>query len=253
MGGDLSLETLQKDVANSVEHFREALTTHDYSKVLQDLQEDLQKRGPKDNGFEQALDKALHDGGLLPKVFIEGLDAKGNIAFKDVKGNKFALDKQGKPADGRIPVELTFAKVLDHFHPVRPPGIGGFQPGVINAPQSRDQDWRSGRTTSIRDGSTTHEYKGELAYIGRQFHVGFTASEKIDDTGRLLETHVKYAKPINQTFLGPKGDTLHLISNVKQVDTTIDRYGNYVTRVTTSDLKTVTFTTNPDGKVLRVK
>src|SRR5262249_19687458 len=213
MGGDMSLETLQKDGAHAVDDFREALTTHDYSKVLEDLQADLKKRGPNDNGFEQFLDKALHDQGLLPKVFLEGLDAKGNIAFSDGRDHKFALDKQGKATDGHIPVEFTFAKVLDHFHPVRPPGIGGFKPGVTNADQSPDhtQDWRSGKTTTNRDHSTTHEYKGQLTYAGRQVHadstgsknidskgsllevhVDFTGSEKIDSKGSLLESHVKY-------------------------------------------------------------
>src|SRR5262249_28569183 len=117
MGGDLSLETLQKNVAHAVDDFRQALTTHDFSKVLEDLNADLKQRGRQDNGFEQALDKALHDQG----------------------------------------------------------------------------------------------------------------------------------------FLGPSGDTVHYISNVKQIDTTIGRDGNYMTVLTTSDSRTVTFTTNSDGKVLTVK
>ncbi len=257
MGGDLSLESLQKDVASAAEDFREALTTHDFSKVLQDLQDDAKKRGPKDNGFEQGLDKALHDKGLLPRVFLEGLDDKGNIAFKDVKGNKFALDKQGKATDGRVPLEVNFAKVLDHFHPVRPPGIGGFEPGVVAAKsKDQNQDWRSGKTTSNPDKSTDYEYKGQLAWAGGwgggQSNVGFTASEKTDSTGKLLETHVKYDKPIHQTFLGPDGKIQHRISDVRQVDTTIDKDGNYVTTVTAAGGK-VTFKTNSDGKILEIK
>ena len=136
---------------------------------------------------------------------------------------------------------------------MRPPGIGESKPGLAYARQKDDQDERSNKTTSNRDGSTTYEYKGELAYIGRQFHVGFTGSEKIDSTGKLLETHVKYDKPINQTFLGPSGDTVHLISNVKRIDTSVGGDGNYVTTITTADHRTVTFTTDRDGKILKVK
>jgi len=253
MGGDLSLESLQKDVAHAVDDVRQALITHDYSKVIEDLQDDLKKRGPKDNGFEQSLDKALHDQGLLPKVFVEGLDGSGNVVFGDVRGHKFALDKQGKTADGHVPVDLTFPKVLDHFHPVRPPGIGGWLPGLINAKQSSDQDWRSGKTTSNADGSNTYEYKGQLAWAGQKRDVDFTGSEKIDAKGSLLESHVKYDKPINQTFLGPSGDTMHYISNVRQIDSTMQRDGSYVTVITTSDRQTVTFATNSDGKILKVQ
>src|SRR5215470_11077402 len=98
MGGDLSLETLHKEVQVAVQDFKEALKTHDFATVILDLKEDLRKRGPNDNGFEQTMDKVLHDQGILPNLFLEGLDDKGHLILKNVKGDKIILDEQGKDA-----------------------------------------------------------------------------------------------------------------------------------------------------------
>jgi len=260
MGGDLSLETLHKEVQVAVQDFKEALKTHDFATVILDLKEDLRKRGPNDNGFEQTMDKVLHDQGILPNLFLEGLDDKGHLILKNVKGDKIILDEQGKDASGRTPIELSFAMVDGQYNPVRPSGIGEFKPGVITAHGWHAYttygrvgiDSRTGKTTSNSDSSATFEYTGNVSGKPSLSAVPFKASESIDKDGKVIETHVDYSGPLDQTFIGPTGGPV-TISDVRQMDTTRDQDGYYVTKVTNLAGKVWTFTTSSEGKVLRMK
>lgn len=150
----------------------------------------------------------------------------------------------------------NFSMTEGNYNPVRPRGLGEFRPGQATSGEKNGIDWRESKTESHGDGSTTYNYKGEVEDSGwapwNWGDTNFSASERIDKNGNVIETHVKYDGSIDQTYSGPNNEKIE-IKSVTQADTTLDKDGNFVTQIKNSDGKIWTFTTSKQGKVLQVK
>ncbi|MBI4532596.1 MAG: RHS repeat protein, partial [Candidatus Melainabacteria bacterium] len=91
------------DLDKAVADFKEGLQTHDFSKVMQDLQEDLQKFGPNNKQFENELTKRLHEQGILKGVDIIGLDQHGHMVLEKGKTHEqIIVDKTGHIQQGEM-------------------------------------------------------------------------------------------------------------------------------------------------------
>ncbi|HEY9871054.1 MAG TPA: hypothetical protein V6D08_17950, partial [Candidatus Obscuribacterales bacterium] len=158
----------------------------------------------------------------------------------DTAGDKSANVGSFSPSDGQ-------------YNPVRPQGLGELNPGQASSGEKNGIDWRESRAENNPDGSTTYRYSGELEDSGLMpwnwGDTNFEASETVDKDGNLVESHVSYDSAVDQQYVGPNGEKV-AIEDVKKVDTTRDKDGNYVTKVTDDDGKVHTFVTNSKGKVV---
>src|SRR5262249_30562140 len=148
--------------------------------------------------------------------------------------------------------KANFSPADGQYNPVRPQGIGEWNPGEAHGEKS-GIDNRNSKAETNPDGSTTYRYTGELEDSGwlpwNWGDTNFTASETLDNNGNMVNSHVEYNSSVDQKYVGPNGEAVS-IDGVKKVDTKRDQNGNYLTEVTNDSGKVYKFTTDANGKVV---
>ncbi len=145
----------------------------------------------------------------------------------------------------------NFSPSDGHYNPVRPQGIGEWNPGQAGGDKA-GIDNRESKAETNPDGSTTYRYDGEIEDSGLMpWNWGdsnFKAEETVDKQGNIVGSKVEYNSAVDQKYVGPNGEAVP-IEDVKSVTTKRDQSGNYVTEVKDDDGKVWKFTTDPSGKV----
>jgi hypothetical protein len=169
---------------------------------------------------------------------------------KVTKFEKVTDDKQSDTVGDKSANTGSFTPDNGQYNPVRPQGVGELAPGAGSGDDGKGLDWRKSQAENLPDGSTYYRYEGELEDGTIFGDTNFTAEEKVDKDGNIVETHVKYDSAVDQKYVGPNGQKIE-IDNVKSVDTTRDREGNYTTHIKDKNGNSYYFVTNSRGKVMK--